>query len=135
MMPLLICPSTHVQDLTSIGYKWPKVVDASSSTARHARWHKGQLPNQPPLARSQEGNNNAAAGPEDQLILQASEKAVHEYASNVNDSTPMLPRWWCKQPDIMLIVAYNSPVLFRTINLLNRAYRAMFFQVPSTMSA
>lgn len=116
------------QDLTSIGYHWPPLVTArtsgvstgaadilsqplQSSSRRHH-------PPPPPLLQMEPIRN----------ITTASRDAVEQYTINPDHTAPLLPRWWCRQPDLVLIIMYNHPVHARTVELLNRAYRSMFYK-------
>lgn len=119
------------QDLTSIGYHWPPLVAASSSgvstgaadiLSQPLQSHRHKAP--PPPAVQMEPVRN---------ITNASREAVELYTVSPDHTAPLLPRWWCKQPDLLLIIMYNHPVHARTVELLNRAYRSMFYKARARL--
>eukprot|EP00884_Botryococcus_braunii_P021244 jgi/Botrbrau1/7803/Bobra.0159s0231.1 len=119
-----------VADLTSIGYQWPAVVEASSSGINSGA---SDILNQPLHTR----RHNVQSPPAIVLepvhnITNASREAVELYTTNPDHTSSFLPRWWCQQPDLVLVIMYNHPVHIRTVELLNRAYRSMFHKVVHT---
>lgn len=98
------------QDLTDMGYQWPPVV---------ARKDRSVLGSEFGVQPVTEVNQTAVA-------------LYENSASNLVD--PLLPSWWCKQPDIILVIMYKKPAKSAAdIALLDRAYRPMFHKVRSSL--
>jgi hypothetical protein len=116
-----------VQDLTKLGYKWPDAVDDVVMNPPHASNATQSAPTAQGTGKDGSRKGPALEEESERLVLKETSEAVQ--ASMRNPRAPLLPRWWCKQPDVLLVIVYNHATPVHVIELLNRAYGAMFFKV------